>query len=102
MGTLARDAGHREVSRLAHRHAHGARGVDPLAEPVDLVELTRALVDIDSTTGREGEVGRWLADYLRRIGFVVTEQPVDAARFNIIAVPQVETHQASPRAEQAP
>jgi acetylornithine deacetylase len=62
--------------------------VDPLADPIDLVALTRALVDIDSTTGREGEVGRWLADYLRRIGLTVTEQPVDAARFNIIAVPQ--------------
>jgi hypothetical protein len=52
---------------------------------VDLVALARALVDIDSTTGREGDVGRWLADYLRRIGLVVTEQPVDAARFNVIA-----------------
>ena len=62
--------------------------MDPLADPIDLVALTRALVDIDSTTGREGEVGRWLADYLRRIGLTVTEQPVDAARFNIIAVPQ--------------
>lgn len=55
--------------------------------PVDLVALTRVLVDIDSTTGREGEVGRWLVDYLRRIGFAVTEQPVDAARFNVIAMP---------------
>jgi len=55
---------------------------------VDLVALTRALVDIDSTTGREGDVGRWLADYLRRLGFAVTEQPVDAARFNVIAMPK--------------
>jgi acetylornithine deacetylase len=52
---------------------------------VDLVELTRGLVDIDSTTGREGEAGRWLADYLRELGFHVVEQPVDDHRFNVIA-----------------
>jgi acetylornithine deacetylase len=49
------------------------------------VALARALVDIDSTTGREGEAGRWLADYLRRSGYTVTEQPVDANRFNVVA-----------------
>src|SRR5207245_3697251 len=43
------------------------------------------LVDIDSTTGREMEVGRWLARYLRDAGFNVTEQPVDQQRFNLIA-----------------
>jgi acetylornithine deacetylase len=52
---------------------------------VDPVELTRALVDIDSTTGLEAEVGRWLSAYLRATGFSVTEQPVDHSRFNIIA-----------------
>jgi acetylornithine deacetylase len=56
-------------------------------DPVDIVSLTRSLVDIDSTTGREGDVGRWLAEYLRGRGFAVTEQPVDATRFNVIAVP---------------
>jgi acetylornithine deacetylase len=58
--------------------------VDPVG-PVGLVELARSLVDIDSTTGREGDAGRWLADYLRQIGYTVTEQPVDAKRFNLIA-----------------
>jgi acetylornithine deacetylase len=52
---------------------------------VDLVEVTRSLVDIDSTTGREREAGRWLADYLRTLGFTVEEQPVDDTRFNILA-----------------
>jgi acetylornithine deacetylase len=56
-------------------------------DPVDIVGLTRALVDIDSTTGREGAVGRWLAEYLRGRGFAVTEQPVDDGRFNVIATP---------------
>jgi len=51
---------------------------------VDIVSLTRALVDIDSTTGREDAVGRWLADYLRRRGFSVTEQAVDENRFNVL------------------
>jgi acetylornithine deacetylase len=76
--------------------------VDSLADPVDLVALTRALVDIDSTTGRERDAGRWLADYLRRIGLVVTEQPVDAARFNVIATPVSRADHAQSRAEQAP
>jgi len=52
---------------------------------VDPVELTRALVDIDSTTGQEAKAGRWLATYLRDRGFTVTEQPVDGERFNILA-----------------
>ncbi|HEY3045234.1 MAG TPA: M20/M25/M40 family metallo-hydrolase, partial [Vicinamibacterales bacterium] len=51
----------------------------------DLVTLARSLVDIDSTTGREGEAGRWLSTYLRQIGYTVTDQPVDANRFNVIA-----------------
>lgn len=55
---------------------------------VDLVALTRGLIDIDSTTGREEEAGRWLADRLRRLGFAVTEQPVDDTRFNVIAGPE--------------
>jgi len=52
---------------------------------VDIVALTRSLVDIDSTTGREGDVGRWLADYLWRLQWHVTEQPVDPTRFNVMA-----------------
>ena len=52
---------------------------------MDPLELTRELVDIDSTTGREGEAGRWLAGRLRAAGFSVTEQPVDDTRFNVLA-----------------
>jgi acetylornithine deacetylase len=48
--------------------------------------LTRRLVDIDSTTGREGACGRVLADYLRARGFTVSEQRVDDTRFNVLAV----------------
>ena len=54
-------------------------------DPVDIVSLTRSLVDIDSTTGREGACGRWLADYLRKREWAVEEQRVDDTRFNVIA-----------------
>jgi acetylornithine deacetylase len=52
---------------------------------MDPVDLTRALVDIDSTTGREGEAGRWLAGHLRDLGYAVSEQPVSDGRFNVFA-----------------
>ena len=52
---------------------------------VDPVALTRSLVDIDSTTGREGEAGSWLVAFLRERGYDVSEQPVSPGRFNIYA-----------------
>jgi len=54
-------------------------------DPLGLVALTRALVDIDSTTGREGACGRWLGTYLRGLGYEIAEQPVEGVRFNIVA-----------------
>jgi acetylornithine deacetylase len=55
--------------------------VDSVAQ----LELTRALVDIDSTTGREGEVADAIARALRGLGYHVTEQPLDGGRRNVIA-----------------
>ena len=52
---------------------------------MDPVAFARALIDIDSTTGREADAGRWLARHLRDLGFEVTEQPVDGERGNVIA-----------------
>lgn len=52
---------------------------------VDAVRLTRNLVDIDSTTGREGEAGAWLAAFLRERGYDVIEQPVSPGRCNVFA-----------------
>jgi acetylornithine deacetylase len=52
---------------------------------LDPVALTRSLVDIDSTTGREGEAGAWLAAFLRERGYDVSEQPVSPGRFNVFA-----------------
>ncbi len=62
-------------------------------DQVDPLSLTRTLVDIDSTTGREGEVAGVLARFLRGRGYSVLEQPLDAAagdaggtpRTNVIA-----------------
>ena len=61
------------------------------ATTVDPIALTRALVDIDSTTGREGEAGRYLSRYLSDLGWTVVEQPVSGERANIVA-----TRSASP------
>ncbi len=52
---------------------------------VDLVGFTRALVDIDSTTGREGAAASFLSRYLRELDFTVVEQRVDEHRFNVFA-----------------
>ena len=54
-------------------------------DPVDVVGLARTLIDIESTTGEEGEVGRVLARYLRDRGYSVLEQPVAGDRINVIA-----------------
>jgi acetylornithine deacetylase len=47
-------------------------------DPVDPIALARQLIDIDSTTGREGDAARVLAAYLRHRGYSVLEQPLDA------------------------
>ena len=52
---------------------------------LDPVTLTRTLVDIDSTTGREHECGEWLGRHLRDLGYRVSEQPVGGDRFNLFA-----------------
>jgi len=53
---------------------------------LSLLDLARALVDVDSTTGREAEACAWLAAYLRERGFRVTEQAVAGGRTNIVAL----------------
>jgi acetylornithine deacetylase len=52
---------------------------------LDPVALTRSLVDLDSTTGREGSTGQWLAGYLHHRGYQVVAQPVSDGRFNVYA-----------------
>jgi acetylornithine deacetylase len=45
---------------------------------VDVLDLARQLIDIESTTGNEGAVARFLADFLRGRGYSVLEQPLDS------------------------
>ncbi|MFL6235759.1 MAG: M20/M25/M40 family metallo-hydrolase [Thermoanaerobaculia bacterium] len=55
-----------------------------------LFELTRTLIDLDSTTGREREVGDFLFRYLEDLvdqfdGGAVERMPVEGDRFNVFA-----------------
>jgi acetylornithine deacetylase len=52
---------------------------------MDPILLTRRLVDIDSTTGAEAEVGAVLYDELCRLGYTVHKMPVAHERFNLVA-----------------
>ncbi len=54
-------------------------------DPIAQLRLTRQLIDIDSTTGREGEAAQSLARTLRELGYRVIEQPLDGGRFNVLA-----------------
>jgi acetylornithine deacetylase len=51
----------------------------------DAVAFARALINIDSTTGKEAEAGRWLSRELRERGYTVVEQPVEGGRANVFA-----------------
>jgi acetylornithine deacetylase len=53
---------------------------------MELFELTRSLIDIPSVSGEEGAVGRYLADYLERLGYGVELQGVADDRANLIAI----------------
>jgi len=53
---------------------------------LNLVDLARALIDVDSTTGREAAACVFLASELRSRGFHVTEQSVSDGRFNVLAL----------------
>jgi acetylornithine deacetylase len=60
--------------------------MDPVDPALSTVEgLSRALVDIDSTTGQEQQAGQWLLELLRGRGYEVTAQPVSSGRFNVFA-----------------
>src|SRR5215469_17045169 len=53
---------------------------------MNLFELTRALVDIDSVTPHEERVGEFLFEYLSNIpGAHVERMPVEPHRFNVLA-----------------
>ena len=47
------------------------------------IRLTREIVDIDSTSGREGQAGGAISRILRDLGYEVALQPVSEGRFNV-------------------
>ena len=61
---------------------------------MDLFALTRKLVDIESITGNEVEVGDVMARELTAMGYIVERMPVEGERFNVWA-----THPGHPRPE---
>lgn len=54
-------------------------------DSVELLAFARALIDVDSTTGREQDVAALIARGLRERGWHVDEQPIGDGRFNVIA-----------------
>lgn len=52
---------------------------------MDVVSLTRRLVDIESISGNEGAVGHVLADELRSLGYTVQRTVVEGERTNVYA-----------------
>lgn len=54
-------------------------------DPLSPIDLARALIDIDSTTGREGEAGAFLAQTLLALGYRVATPEVGEGRFNVVA-----------------
>jgi acetylornithine deacetylase len=52
---------------------------------MNVCQLTRELIEIESVSWNEGAVGRYLRDYLNDAGFTVTTQLVSEGRFNVYA-----------------
>ena len=54
---------------------------------MDVIGLTRQLIDIESITGREAAAGEFLAQHLEKLGYAVERMPVAEGRFNVLATP---------------
>ena len=54
-------------------------------DSLETIAFARALIDIDSTTGREHAASLWLADRLRGLGYTVRTQPVERGCSNVFA-----------------
>jgi acetylornithine deacetylase len=52
---------------------------------MNVFQLTRELIEIESVSWNEGAVGRYLRDYLSDAGFAVMTQEVTEGRFNVYA-----------------
>ena len=61
---------------------------------MDVVALTRRLVDIESITGNEAAVGEALGRELSQLGYQVSRMPVEGDRSNLLATSPHEPHPA--------
>jgi acetylornithine deacetylase len=59
---------------------------------MDIIALTRQLVDIESTTGSEGRVGHFLLQELRRAGYNVQRMIAEGERANVFATAPQQPH----------
>ncbi len=62
------------------------------AADVDVFRLTRKLIDIPSVTGEEAELGRFVAQFLRQLGYSVELQEAMSGRGNVIATTGAPPH----------
>jgi acetylornithine deacetylase len=60
----------------------------PVIAAMDPIKLTRRLIDIESISGNEGEVGAELYDELCRLGFNAHKMAVAHERFNVVVMPE--------------
>ena len=63
-----------------------------MTRQVDVVRVTRKLIDIPSVTGEESEVGEFLARLLADLGYKVERQAVTNGRTNVIATTGAPPH----------
>jgi acetylornithine deacetylase len=59
---------------------------------IDVLRLTRELIDIPSVTGEESEVGKFLAQLVAELGYKVERQAVTNGRTNVIATTGAPPH----------
>jgi acetylornithine deacetylase len=55
---------------------------------MDVIGLTRQLIDIETITGQEGAGGEFLAQHLEKLGYEVERMHVGEGRFNVCATPR--------------
>ena len=75
----------RGARRAAAKQKPGARGRREAPAELEVCALTRALVDIPSVSGDEGEISAFMASYLERLGYRVELQEAAPGRSNVIA-----------------
>jgi len=73
---------------VAGSQVNGSKGgscCSDILNPMDLVSLSRRLVDIESVSGNERGVGEFLLAHLTSLGYTTTRMEVSPERFNVYA-----------------